>query len=99
MYIIQICRLATPVMWATQQELITSVKKLKSVKMPLFSMDLVHTVHCRSILVIFFINPLMVLSFKTFQNLLTGKMAIKCMNLSKPSIIFCYCTTTPFNTL
>ena len=27
------------------------------------------------------INPLMVLSFKTFQNLLTGKMAI---NMSEP---------------
>ena len=41
----------------------------------------------------------MVLSFKTFQNLLTGKMAINMSEPFKTLHNFCYCTTTPFKTL
>ena len=36
---------------------------------------------------------------KPFKICLLAKWLSICLNLSKPSIIFCYCTTTPFNTL
>ena len=42
------------------------------------------------------LNPPMVWPFKIC---LLAKWLSKCMNLLKHSIIFCYCTTTPFNTL
>ena len=38
-------------------------------------------------------------SSKPFKICLLAKWLSICLNLSKPSIIFCYCTTTPFNTL
>ena len=36
---------------------------------------------------------------KPFKICLLAKWLSICLNLSKPSIIFCYCTTTPFKTL
>ena len=36
---------------------------------------------------------------KPFKICLLAKWLSICLNLSKPSTIFCYCTTTPFNTL